>query len=261
MKKTITPKMRRNFIIKHEAGHALFFWLGGFVLSKVSVQNDFAYPKADGFVQAAHADSGGVDIVSPPASLTAARAFADLAGRNATETFFPDMPAGTGHKADFKNLEKLLKPDAATWAMIQWRQDHPDATVEEFYQAHKHSVAKVLKSKQGKRAISAISKALEKFGTLSGQEAASILFKAWGDPLPPLALPVERHIALNDKGPRCFNDAIRAADTYLEVIQKDLKNVLADCEDEEEIAHLERIASQVSFLKNIVLSPPPPRQK
>jgi len=246
------PILLRKFRITHESrGHALLFWHQGFILAKVSINPDTEAEHTDGIVKAELRDLGSTTALSLPNSLTAAQAMALMAGRVATEIFCPKMPTGTGHRYDFENLQKLAKPDPVTLKMLRWRNRHPDATMEDFYQVFKPAVARILKTKQAKRAGDALAKALDQAGCISGQEAAHILSVAWGDPPPPLALPVERHMALTDRGPQCYGDLIRGIRSYLMLIEHDIKHV-RDTGTDEENEQIDKIWKRIILLKVLI---------
>jgi hypothetical protein len=154
---------------------------------------------------------------------TPARALELMAGRAGTEVFCPDIdPAGT-YRNDFENVNDLNGNSEIFIAMNQWRLDHPEGDVEGFYHAFKQPIIDVLQSKQGKRALRALVKALSKARYLSGRESARILETAWGDPLPPLALPSDQHPSLDVyTPPKNFNDFLYQMDIYEQLLRKEI---------------------------------------
>ncbi len=233
--------MKKRPEIAHEAGHAIMFWYYGFALSKVTVQPEPAAGNVAGYCKALAPDFGN----------TAGHVFALAAGRAAMEIYCPAIPSGNSHSFDFETIKKMALPGSAILAMHQWRLDNPSGSMEQFYQEFKKPVIKVLKSKPARRAMSALSKSLGKAGTLSGATAAAIILKAWGDPPPALALPVEKHMGMTDKGPQCLDDLIRSIQTYIRLMQADIKG-LRDAGTEEENERLERIWQQIVLLKVLV---------
>ena len=248
MKRT-SAATQRKYILIHESGHALLFWYYGFILYSVTV---FADPETN-FAGCVRCDceQGGTTFIQPN-TLSAARVHAMIAGRVATEVFLPEMPTGNVPSVDFENLEKLKPPDDETLRMLQWKAENPDATTDDFFQAFKKPVVRILKSKPARRGISALCKALEKAGTLSGAEAAAILSEAWGDPQPSLALPVERHMALTDKGPQNYEDLLRWLRAYSNAIQSDIRRLRDGCFTDAENDHLDRLWAQTVVFKHIL---------
>ena len=247
------PILSRKQHVTHEAGHALLFWHEGFVLSEITVQPDpEANPHTCGYVKASFLDSANLTaVLLHPDSFSSAQVRAIMAGRAAVELYLPNIPTGTGHNSDFRTLEKLMLPDPETVAIIQWGKEHPEATAEDFYKAHKGMVIKILKSKKARRAMKALSEILNKAGTLSGAEAVHVLETAWGDPRPPFALPAECHMALTNHGPKCPGDLLRRLRNYLDLMQHDIKG-LRDAGTDKENEQIDKIWKQIILLKVLV---------
>lgn len=210
-----------EFYSVHEAGHALAWWYHGLTLLLVSIAPD---PLEN------DANFGGVckcffnSKVEPATHrmLTAEYAYGVIAGRVATEVLCPQVPPGVGHANDFQHIKNLRALDSDVLSMHAWRLKHPDADPDQFYADFKTPVLNILKSKRGKRALLALSKALLKYRKLSGREAARILEEAWGYPLPPFAVPSEQHSSLVSDGPKSFNDLMRQILLYAEILKKDI---------------------------------------
>ena len=210
-------KQRAAFTAIHESSHHLLAWLNGCKLGKISIQSREDYEGvSESFISESRKSFHG-------GMFTPARALELMAGRAGTEVFCPDIdPAGT-YRNDFENVNDLNGNSEIFVAMNQWRLDHPDGDVENFYQAFKAPIIDILQSEQGKRAIRALAKGLSKAGYLSGRESARILETAWGAPLPPLALPSESHPSLDVYTPAAdFNDFLFQMSIFAKLLRKEV---------------------------------------
>ncbi|NPU82989.1 MAG: hypothetical protein HPY65_00765 [Syntrophaceae bacterium] len=199
----------------HEAAHALVGWIAGQRIESITVD-----PRRAGDSQGVCYLSGGrIGVIGEPKSLTADQAHFLLAGRTSDDLFHPG--GRPGHGQDFRNLEDLLPLNDETLKMHAF--PHGEKSIEDFYQMFRGPVVKLLRSRRGRRAHRALSAALMEDQTLSGQHAAEILQGAWGDPLPPRALPREDHCGIIDKRPANHGELFRT-------IRGLAGLALADCE-------------------------------
>lgn len=199
----------------HEAAHALMGWIAGQRIESITID-----PRRTGDSQGVCYLSGGrIGVVGEPKSLTADRAHFLMAGRVSDDLFHPG--GRPGHGQDFRNLEDLLPLDDDILRMHEW--SRTEKSIEDFYQAFRGPVVKILRSRRGRLAHRALAAALLKHQTLSGQHAVEILREAWGDPPPPRALPPEDHCSIIDKRPANHDELFRS-------IRGLASLALADCE-------------------------------
>lgn len=243
------------FTAIHESGHALIGWYHGLTLHSVSIQAGQLDRETefDGISKSYFPESGRVESVNHR-MFTAPRVLELLAGRAATDLLCPDIPPGYGHRHDFETVKNLFALDQDVLSMHSWRIQHPEAGTEAFYQNFKTSIYKIISSKRGNRSIKALSHALLKSGQLSGREAARILSKSWGKPLPPWTLPTEQHKAMVEEGPQTFNDLMSKILVYMRIIKKE---ILPFCDADENTpsqnAVIQRFADSVLLIQFLAL--------
>lgn len=243
-----SEKQKAMFSAYHEAGHHLLAWLHGCKLGKLSIQGS---EDCEGVAQSYISEDrksfhGGM--------LTPARALELMAGRCATEIFCPDVDVAGTYRHDFQTVKNLNCDSKIFLEMNQWRVDHPAGDIEDFYRTFKAPIVEIIQSKQGKRAIQALAKALRKAGYLSGREAARILEAAWGSPLPPLALPSDQHPSLDPYLPaKNFNDFIYQMSVFEKLFRKDIMHwINNDANTPEQDKIVEQLSGAFNFIKILV---------
>lgn len=228
----------------HEAGHRILQWYYGAVLADVQIINCKN--------ENTEMDLQGQSCASicNNSAFTADRALMLLAGRAAVEAYFPEIDQGQSFNYDFQLLSSLVSLDDETISMHTWRKNQPEFKGECFYQSFKKTPIKILKSKQGRRAVKALTKALLKHKRLSGRESARILEKNWGTPLPPLALPMKIHYQTTIATPQYYNDVISEINWRAQSMIKILRPMLdQDQNSAAENARLSKINSFVHLLR------------
>lgn len=256
MKKT-TPRL---FTAIHEAkGHALLDWIFGNVLLSITVvpRRLPGEVPCEGRVRSRRfGNSGAVGKASiiPSDALNPASIFPLLAGRAATDFFLPNISSEGTYAEDWSDVESLLAVDADSREILNWRLQNPNGTVEEFYQAFKNNIFNFYRSKKARRAAEALSNELMKRGTLSGRAAVTILEKAWGKPLPPRAIPAEKHGSLTDEGPQNFTDLVYSIQAHVDLLRKYVNHV-RDSGSEHENLIMDELGNQLTLLKLITLPP------
>lgn len=212
-----------NFKAVHESGHALVAWFFGLTLMDVTIQPGRLKDGTEfsGFSKAIFPESERVESVNHR-MFTVPRIYWLLAGRVATDLLIPCIPPGSGHAHDFETIKNLNRLDQVTIKMHEWQMKNPKADGEAFYQKFKEPVLKIINSKRGRRSIAALSRALVEARQLSGKEAARIISKAWGKPLPRWALPTEQHFSIVKEGPQSFNDLMSKILIYAQILKKEL---------------------------------------
>lgn len=223
-------KLATLFKAVHEAGHALFSWYFGFILRYVSIiPGTLSDSTPFGGICEYHLDQSFSDFHN--ALFSEQIVFKLMAGRAATDVFFPNHAPGNGHKKDFADIVKLKSQSDLFIKMHQWKVNNPGADVEIFYNEFKEPLLKILKSRPGRRAVKNLSEQLLIHGKLSGREAAGILETSWGKPLPPHARPAEEHqtFALTTR-PKTYNDLLN----HIAILVKMARADVMDFYDQDE---------------------------
>jgi len=166
-----------------------------------------------------------------------------MAGRVSDDLFHSGGPPG--HVQDFKNLKALLPLDDETLRMHDW--SRTEKSTEDFYQMFRGPVVKLLRSRRGRRAHRTLAAALLNHQTLSGQHAVEILREAWGDPLPPRALPPEDHCEVIDKGPANHEELLRSIRGLAGLALNDCES-MSGLGDEGEILGRQRVENILRLL-------------
>lgn len=249
---------KETFVACHESGHALIGWYYGLTLHLVSIQpgRHLDDTECDGITKSIFPESGRVESVNHR-MFTLPRVLELLAGRTATDLLCPEMPEG-GYSHDFKTVENLFAPDNEILQMHKWRTEHPEAGVDEFYQTFKPIIHKIINSKRGRRAITALSRALLKARQLSGRSAVQILEKAWGKPRPLWALPADQHKSIVDEGPQTFSDAMNKVLIYMNLLKKEILP-FRDSEENTSLQDetIQRIADNILSIQFLAIGPLP----
>jgi len=254
-----TPSPSELFAAIHEPAHALVGWHFGMTIQLVSIQPG-RHPDGteyDGITKSLFPDNQRVDAVNHR-MFTLPRVLELLAGRAGTDCLCPDMPPGNGHCHDFDTVKSLLAPDEEILRMHKWRTEHPDSDTEDFYQEFKPLLFDIINSPPGRRAIKALSRALLKERQLSGRLAVEIMEKAWGDPLPPWALPAEMHKSIVEEGPRSFPDAMNEILIYMSLLKKKILP-WRDSEKNTPLQNetMQRIANNILEIQFLAIGPLP----
>lgn len=245
----------------HEVGHAIVYWNTGMIINGLSILPG-EHPDGtefDGNIKVELPEAGGECGSLNPKLFTVPQALGLMAGRAATELFYPDTPP-ISYRHDFKSLEGLLSFDKELVSMADWRQRNPAASVEDFYQQFKVLIFRVIKSKRGKRCVKALTAALLKHRQLSGRSVVKVLEKAWGTPFPPHALPADQHQSIAPKWeePQCFADAMNKVLVYMGLLKKELLP-WRDSEENTPLQNevIQRISDNILQIQFIAIGPLP----
>ncbi|MFZ2396316.1 MAG: hypothetical protein WAW09_08535 [Smithella sp.] len=227
----------------HEAGHRFVQWVVSARCNDVSVMSGktkYTGRDYDGIARALMSDSN---------QFNAPMVYNMIAGRAAVEALMPKTEQGFSYMGDFKVLSKLYSLDDETIEMHKWRKEYPVFNTEAFYQRFKKPLIKQFRSRRGRKAIKALSDALLKYGTISGQESIKILEKSYGPPYPLGALPASDHCEVTDGPPKCFNDCMNTVNILTNAIRE---TVMPLRDDEKNSKHqnaiLEKIYNKLLFL-------------
>ncbi|MBN1662876.1 MAG: hypothetical protein JW943_04675 [Deltaproteobacteria bacterium] len=249
-KTSFQPSPYDRYRITHECGHAIVWWFHGFLLLKVSVQDT----EIDGRMASGHvklkysSDTDGGTTPDLVDLLTASRVYGLIAGRVATEIYC-GLRTDEGCSLDFETVKSLIDLDPDTLKIYRWRQDHPGAGIEDLYLEFRKPVARLLRSAPARRAVRALSKAIDKARILSGAEAVAIIEKAWGCPLPPLAIPSEKHVAIADKAPQSYDGLIRYMKSLVMLMKRDMLPLRYSND------HIDRLWIQLRLLEFTLMPP------
>jgi hypothetical protein len=180
-------KMSIKIIADHESAHCFIYYFNGFKIEHVRICVDplRTFQEPQGFCYA----------TSSRPAVSAAQIYCTMAGtvqdeinavKYPTQKYGPSVADLNAIKGDFRLCRE-------TMAMHEYFRDHPTADITEFIHAFQKPVLNLLRSRRGSRAVAALSSELMKITALTGAEAVSIIEKAYGQPLPPMALPASRH--------------------------------------------------------------------
>lgn len=220
-----SEKQKAMFSAYHEAGHHCLAWYYGCKLGKISIQPGNGFFGTSQTYIPENRDSFHANIFTPQ------RVFELIAGRAASEVFCPDVEQENSYKRDFSIIKNLNGDSEMMLKMNTWRVDNPAGDMESFYQEFKQPIIDILQSEQGKRAIQALAKALQKAGYLSGRESARIMETAWGVPLPPFALPSDQHPSLDGYTPaKTFNDFLFQMSLFENLLRKEVSEWIGNDE-------------------------------
>jgi len=233
----------------HEAAHALVAWYYGFFLSKVTIQPQLGDPQnVAGLCRATHND-GFTDVAAGPRTLSSESVFFTLAGKACDDLYFPAEPPG--HLYDFRILARMQPTDNWTRRMHEFPRNKK--SLDDFFEAFKGPVVRLLSSKRGKRALTALADALIKHDTISGAGAVEILEKTWGKPLPRRAIPAAQHANLTNEKPKSYLDMLRLINAHIDLMQGDIQQLRGD--DSPECEHLDKIWLKLQILKIVAAVP------
>ncbi|MBU1054858.1 MAG: hypothetical protein KKC46_13680 [Proteobacteria bacterium] len=246
--------MNAKRIAYHEAGHALIGWYYGFRIGKVTINPPLEIAQKDGvsgLCEMFPFFSGHTELVAKEDLLSAEKVYFGIAGRVADDLFYPKESFASGK--DFENIVQMLPSNKITLQMHEF--DLKKNSIEDFYRRFKNPVAKIMRSRKGKKALKALSSSLLRAGTISGAEAVSILEKAWGKPAPVKSKPSEDHMSITSKGPKTYNDALRSLEAFLAIMLRDINHVRFDLEDHEQ-NHINNIRHFLLISKEILKNKP-----
>lgn len=258
-----TPSLSELYASIHESGHALIGWYCGITLLLVSIQPG-RHPdgtECEGITKSLFPSSERVETVNHR-MFTLPRVLELLAGRAGTDCLCPDIPPGNGHCHDFDAVKSLLAPDEEILRMHKWRTEHPDSDTEDFYQEFKPLLFDIINSPPGRRAMKALSRSLLKERQLSGRLAVEIMEKAWGNPLPPWALPAEMHKSIVEEGPQSFADAMNEILVYMSMLKKKILP-FRDSEENTPLQNetIQRIANNILEIQFLAIGPLPDEEQ
>jgi hypothetical protein len=256
IKKKITAADIENFTAIHESGHALIGWYFGLTLYLVSIQpGKHEGIEVSGICKSMFLDSSRVESVTHRL-FTTPRVYELMAGRCATDILIPSIPHGHGHSHDFKLIENLNEIDSTVLSMHNWRLQNKKIDVELFYQRFCTPVLRIIKSKRGQRSIKALSRALINCRQLSGCEAARILEKSWGKPMPSYALPAEEHKSIVETGPQSFNDLMNKILLYVKILKEEILSLRDDSRNSKlQNNVIDQISKELLLIQLLALGP------
>jgi len=262
IKKKITAADIENFTAIHESGHALIGWFFGLTLHLVSIHpGKHEGIEVSGICKSMFLDSARVESVTHRL-FTVPRVYELMAGRCATDILKPSIPHGQGHSHDFKVIENLNELDSTILSMHAWRLQNKKIDVELFYRKFRAPVLRVIKSKRGQRSIKALSQALIKSRQLSGCEAARILEKSWGKPMPSWALRAEHHKSIVETGPQSFNDLMNKTLLYVKILKEEVLSLRDDSRNSElQNNIIDQISTELLQIQLLALGPLPNNEK
>jgi len=220
-------------VAKHEASHCLVGWFYGLRVDKVVVCYD---PLKDGRQGCCSATQGNE-------LKDAAWVYYVIAGA------VLDNSCGDG-RGDAELIRDSFRLSKDVLKMHGFFKQNPKADIEDFFQEFKNPVLKILNSRKGKASIKALSDELLKYSILPGQTAVKILEKAWGLPLPEMAMPADQHGKAFTNKINSYDDLICRIRFYLDAANTDIKafdtSLLPD--QERQIEDLKILFMQLRFV-------------
>lgn len=220
------PPMK--IIADHESAHALAAWFYGLKISEVKIFYD-------PLCSAGEDKPRGHCVTKPPChAMLAAEMYCSMAGSLMDElNEKKDFRQYSLKNGDFALIQTSSRLSHETLKMYEWFRARPDGTVADFIKAFKKPVLRLLKSRKGRRAVTALSSELMKTGLLSGVQSVSIIEKAWGVPLPKTALPNSKHGVLLTNAVRTFDDLISRLSFYVHLMDDQLESLSGTLSDHE----------------------------
>jgi hypothetical protein len=144
-----------------------------------------------------------------------------IAGKLATTIHHPRV-ADFGHSSDYEDIKSLRPLSKEALAMRAWWADNPSGNVSDFVAAFQNPVDEILRSRQGRRAVLALGRELDRHRLLSGRRTAEILSSSWGSPPPPLAMPISCHFELAGRSPGDHVSLIAEFRGYVSLMQHEV---------------------------------------
>ncbi|OPY65976.1 MAG: hypothetical protein A4E63_02724 [Syntrophorhabdus sp. PtaU1.Bin050] len=223
-------------IAVHEAAHCLTAWFYGLRVEEVGIQVNplAAQGERQGFCSA----------TSVVASVNPYEMYFSMAGPLADDMTCKKHSLN----GDFEMMRDSFNLFRDTQQMYEFCKANPKATFEAFFETFKVPVIKLLQSRKGKKALKALSTELLESRTLSGAKAVSILEKAWGFPLPEMALPANKHGQGLTSKPRTLDDLRSRLFLYVDALDNNLES-LRGMLSESENTLMDRMKKAILALK------------